>query len=117
MADNILGQTKTVAPDQGTPGSAMGKIVLDATAIVVTDSLYIPVGFQPRYARLQASSGVTIEWFAGMAANTCFKTAANGARTLEVIGISVDSKGFRVIQNATLAAVLASSTVFYMALV
>jgi hypothetical protein len=37
-------------------------------------------GFKPRNVRWQAASGIVIEWFEGMAANTCFKTAATGAR-------------------------------------
>ena len=50
-----------------------------------------------------------------MTANTCMKTAAAGTRTLETTngGITVDEKGFRVLQNATLAAILASKTCFY----
>lgn len=50
-----------------------------------------------------------------MAANTCLKTAAAGTRTLETSngGITVDENGFRVLQNATLAAILASKTCFY----
>jgi len=117
MADNTAGQTKTISADQGTPGFALGKIVLDATAIVATDSLPVTIGFQPRYVRVTASGGVMIEWYEGMAANTCFKTASTGARTLEVAngGITVNETGFRVLQNATLAAVLASSTLYYVA--
>jgi hypothetical protein len=55
---------------------------------------------------------VEVEWFEGMA---CLKTAAAGTRTLETTngGITVDDKGFRVLQNATLAAVLASKTCYY----
>ena len=117
MADNTAGQTLTASQDQGTPGYALGKIVLDATAIVATDDLYVRTGFKPRNVRFQAASGVVIEWLEGMAANTCFKTAAAGARTLESAngGITVDDTGFRVRQNATLAAVLASTTNYYTA--
>ena len=58
-----------------------------------------------------------IEWFEGMAANTCIKTAAAGTRTLETTngGVTVDSQGFRVLQNATLAAILASKTCYWVA--
>ena len=52
-----------------------------------------------------------------MDANTCLKTVAAGTRTLETSGgnggVTVDDKGFRVLQNATLAAILASKTCYY----
>ena len=113
MADNAAGQTLTKGSDQGTPGFASGKIVFDAP----TEFTRVVTGFKPRYVRLQASSGVSIEWFEGMTDNTCFKSAAAGGNTLETTngGITVDSQGFRVLQNATLVAILASSTVYYTA--
>ena len=57
------------------------------------------------------------EWFEGMADNTCIKTAAAGTRTLEAAngGITVDAQGFRVLQNATLGAVAASKTCYWVA--
>jgi hypothetical protein len=74
------------------------------------------VGFKPRYVRLQSSSGVCIEWYAGMAENSAFKAAADGARTLSAsAGVKTDPRGFRVSQNATLAAVVASQTLYYVA--
>lgn len=116
MADNTAGQTRTRNDDQGTPGFAQGKIVLDGTTITAGDDLYIPVGFKPRYVRVQNSSGVVIEWYAGMAENSAFKAGADGARTLSgSAGVKSDTKGFRVSQNATLAAVTASSTLYYVA--
>ena len=50
-----------------------------------------------------------------MADNTSLKTIADGTRTLETTngGVTVDDKGFRVLQNATLAAILASKTCYY----
>jgi hypothetical protein len=116
MADNTAGQTLTKTADFGN-GFSEGKIVLDATALVAADDLPVNVGFRPRYIRFRNSSGVMIEWFEGMAANSCFKTAATGAQTLETAngGITVDDRGFRVRQNATLAAVTASSTLYYAA--
>ena len=116
MADNVAGQTRTRSDDQGTPGFAQGKVVLDATTIVAGDDLFFPVGFKPRYVRLQSSSGVCIEWYAGMAENSAFKAAADGARTLSAsAGMKTDPRGFRVSQNATLAAVVASQTLYYVA--
>ena len=64
-----------------------------------------------------ATDRTRIEWFEGMAANTCIKTIAAGTRTLETAngGITVDERGFRVLQNATLAAILASKTCYWQA--
>lgn len=116
MADNSAGQTRTKTDKQDAPGAAQGKVVFDATAIVATDSTRIDAGFRPSYVRwINLTDRVQIEWFDGMAANTCLKTGADGARTLETTngGITVDDRGFRVLQNATLAAVLASKTCVY----
>lgn len=117
MPDNIAGQTRTAAVTSDSPGGN-GRIAYDATAIVATDDTNVDTGFQPAYVRWVNTNGVMIEWFDGMAANTCIKTAITGARTLESAngGITVHSRGFRVRQNATLAAVVASQTVYYVAL-
>lgn len=116
MADNTAGQTRTTSVDRAIPGVAVGKIVLDSTTIVAGNDLYINCGFTPRYVRVQNSSGVAIEWYAGMAENSAFKAAADGARTLSgSAGIKTDPRGFRISQNATLAAVTASSTVYFLA--
>lgn len=116
MADNVAGQTRTNSSRQDYPGTARGSVVYDGTAIVAADSTRIVTGFKPRHVRwINMTDRVTVEWFEGMAANTCLKTAATGAQTLETTngGITVDDKGFRVLQNATLAAVLASKTCYY----
>jgi len=116
MADNIAGQTRTNSDKQDSPSSARGKVVYDATAITATDSTRVLTGFKPRYVRwVNLTDRVEVEWFEGMDANTCLKTAAAGTRTLETAngGITVDAHGFRVLQNATLAAVLASKTCLY----
>lgn len=116
MADNTAGQTRTPTVDRAVPGQAIGKVVFDATAITAGDDTYINCGFAPRYVRVQNSSGVTIEWFAGMAEGSAFKAAADGVRTLSAAaGIKTDPRGFRISQNATLAAILASSTIYYVA--
>lgn len=97
---------------------ASGKITLDATVIVATDHLRVITGFKPRYVHfVNATDRVTVEWHEGMADNTCLKTAAAGTRTLETTngGITVDDRGFRVLQNATLAAVLASKVIYWIA--
>ena len=116
MADNIAGQTRTNSNNQDSPAVAQGSVVYDATAITAADSTRVLTGFKPRYVRwVNLTDRVEVEWFDGMTANTCMKTIATGVRTLETTngGITVDEKGFRVLQNATLAAILASKTCHY----
>lgn len=118
MADNSAGQTRTNSDLQDSPSIARGTIAFDATAIVAADSARVLTGFKPRYVRwVNLTDRVEVEWFEGMGPNTCMKTTAAGARTLETSGgnggITVDEKGFRILQNATLAAVLASKTCIY----
>lgn len=117
MADNTT-FTATGSADSGTTGTSFGKVVYDSTAITAADSTRIVTGFKPRYVAWEnATDRTKIEWYEGMADNTCIKTVAAGTRTLETSngGITVDSQGFRVLQNATLAAVLASKTCYYRA--
>jgi hypothetical protein len=121
MAINTAGQTVTgnqVPSDS--PQIKVGRIVFDATAITAADSTLVNLGFTPKYVCWEnVTDRVKIEWYEGMAANTSIKTAAAGTRTLETSngGITVcDSDGvanttgksFSVLQNATLAAILAS---------
>ena len=118
MADNTAGQTRTNSDKSDAPSAAQGKVVYDATAITATDYTRVETGFKPRYVRwVNLTDRVEVEWFEGMDANTCLKTVAAGTRTLETSGgnggITVDERGFRVLQNATLAAVLASKTCVY----
>jgi hypothetical protein len=128
MAINIAGQTVT---GNGVPSDApktkVGRIVFDATAIVAADSVVVPLGFTPKYVAWENVTDRTkIEWYEGMAANTCIKTVAAGTRTLETAngGITVctadgtanvDGKAFSVLQNATLAAILASKVCTWVA--
>ena len=118
MADNVAGQTRTGSNEQDSPNVAMGKVVYDATTITAADSTRVLTGFKPRYVRwVNLTDRVEIEWFEGMDANSCLKTAAAGTRTLETGagngGITVDERGFRVLQNATLGAIAASKTCYY----
>lgn len=129
---NTAGQTATgnTPPGDG-PKSAFGKLVLDATALTATSYLAFSVGFTPKYfAYVNATDRITVEWFEGMAEDTCIKTAANGTRTLETTnkGISLvtaatttagttDAAGRTILvsQNATLAAVAISTTAYWTA--
>jgi len=109
--------TKTVSPSGDI---VTGKVVFDATAIVAADYVEIDVGFKPTYIRWEnATDRVALEFFDGMANESAIKTAAAGTRTLEVTGgnkgITLTDRGFRVAQNATLAAILASKTCYFRA--
>lgn len=128
MAINTAGQTltgNTVPYDA--PKNKVGRIVFDATAITAADSTLVSLGFTPKYVVWEnVTDRVKIEWYEVMAANTSIKTVAAGTRTLETTngGITIcDSDGtanvngkcFSVLQNATLAAILASKVCTWMA--
>lgn len=123
MAINTAGQTITGnSVPSDSPQTKVGRIVFDATSITATDSVVVSLGFTPKYVAWEnVTDRIKVEWYEGMAANTCIKTVAAGTRTLETSngGITVcDSDGvantagksFAVLQNATLAAILASKT-------
>lgn len=118
MADNSAGQTRTVGVDQATGQFASGKIVYDATAITTTDYTRVQVGFQPRYIEWENVTGlVKIEWQEGFGANECLKIIGAGTKTLDTTAaaVVVDNLGFRILQNATLAAITASKTCYWRA--
>lgn len=118
MADNSAGQTRTVSNDQATGGFASGKIVYDATSITATDYTRVETGFQPRFVEWEnLTDRIKIEWQEGMTTSQCLKTVAAGTRTLDTTAnaVVVDAKGFRILQDATLAAILASKTCFWRA--
>ncbi len=128
MAINTAGQTITGnSVPSDSPQTKVGRIVFDATSITAADSVVVNLGFTPKYVAWEnVTDRIKVEWYEGMAANTCIKTAAAGTRTLETSngGITVcDSDGvantagksFAVLQNATLAAILASKTCTWIA--
>lgn len=128
MAINTAGQTITGnSVPSDSPQTKVGRIVFDATAITAADSTLFSLGFTPKYVVWEnVTDRVKIEWYEGMAANTSIKTVAAGTRTLETTngGITIcDSDGtanvngkcFSVLQNATLAAILASKVCTWMA--
>lgn len=117
MAENLV-RTVTLAPSQANGQLAIGKVVFDATAITAADYTEIDIGFKPKYVEwLNATDRISGEFYEGMAANNCLKTAAAGTRTLETTngGITLTDTGFRVLQNATLALILASKTCYFKA--
>ncbi len=119
MADQTAGQTRVVSNDQATGQRAQGKITYDATAIVATDYTRIECGFQPRFIEWENLTDRTkIVWQEGMTTSQCLKTVAAGTRTLDTTALAVvpDRLGFRILQDATLAAVLASKVCYWRAL-
>lgn len=128
MAINTAGQTITGnSVPSDSPQYKVGRIVFDATAITAADSVVVSLGFTPKYVVWEnVTDRVKIEWYEGMAANTSIKTVAAGTRTLETTngGITIcdsdgvaktDGKAFAVLQNATLAAILASKVCTWVA--
>lgn len=120
MAINTAYTTNSLTQKSDAPQTAAGRITYPATSIVAADFSVFTVGFTPRYVQwCDVTSRIQIEWFEGMAVDTCIKTAANGTRTIETTnqGITIcdadgtantSGKSFKVSQNATLAAILAS---------
>ena len=128
MAINTAGQTLSGnTPAADPPKSKVGRVVFDGTSITAADYALFTVGFTPRYIRFQnITDRIAVEWFEGMAADTCLKTAAAGTVTIETtnLGITIcDSDGtantsgryFKVAQNATLAVIAASKTCTWIA--
>jgi len=92
---------------------AEGTVTYDATAITTTDYTRIACGFKPRYIRwLNLTDRIQIEWWEGMTASQNLRTVAAGTRTLDTTAsaVVVDDRGFSILQDGTLAAILASKT-------
>jgi hypothetical protein len=116
------------SPAVDSPKFAAGRIVMDASSLTATEFLLLSLGFTPKYvAFTNVTDRIKIEWYEGMAADTCLKTAAAGTVTLETTnqGITIcDSEGNAsttgryalVSQNATLAVVTASDVHTWMAI-
>lgn len=104
---------------QGIVNKQHGYVTMPATAITAADSVVFTTGFRPRKVVVEnVTDRIRIEWYEGMADNTCIKTAAAGTRTLETTngGITVSANGFSVLQNATLAVVVASKVLAFEAI-
>jgi len=118
MAENTTYTLTTYK--EGDNSTVTGKIVFDATAITAADYVEIDCGFKPRYVDVtNVTDRISVEHWQGMDDESCVKTAAAGTRTLEVTGgnkgITLTERGFRVAQNATLAVIAASKTLFFTA--
>lgn len=104
---------------QGIVNKQHGYLTMSAASITATDSVVFTTGFRPRKVVVEnVTDRIRIEWYEGMADNTCIKTAAAGTRTLETTngGITVSANGFSVLQNATLAVVVASKVLAFEAI-
>jgi hypothetical protein len=122
MAINSTYTQNNASQKQDAPSFASGRLTFGATSLTATDYVLQTTGFTPRYIRWwNVTDRISVEWFEGMAADTCLKTAANGTQTIETTnkGLTVcDSDGtantagrsFKISQNATLA-VIATTTV------
>ena len=116
MADNTAGQTIVNSVDQATSQFATGKITYDSTTITATDFTRVACGFQPRYIKwTNLTDRISVEWYEGMGSSACLKTVAAGTRTLDTTANAVvaDKVGFRILQDATLAAILASKVCYW----
>lgn len=118
MAINTAGQTITLSPSEVSPGFVAGKVVFDATAITAGDYADFTLGFKPKYVKfINVTDRIAVEHHVGMTDDTCVKTAAAGTVTLETTnkGVTLLDRGFRVSQNATLAVIAASKTIYFIA--
>ena len=118
MADNTAGQTRVGSNDQVTGGFAAGKITYDSTTITATEYTRVECGFQPRYLYwLNLTDRITVEWQEGFTSAQCMKSVAAGDKTLDTTAaaVVVDKLGFRILQDATLAAAFASKVIYWRA--
>ena len=112
--------TLSNSQSNGVANITHGYMTMSAASITATDSVSLTCGFRPRYVCFEnVTDRIKVEWYEGMADNSCIKTAANGTRTLEVTGgnggITVSASGFSVLQNATLAVIAASKVIAFRA--
>jgi hypothetical protein len=116
MAENTtFTVAKSIACD---PRNLATGYVTALTATTAADYVEFDTGFKPRYVCFEnITDRIKVEWYEGMAADTCIKTAATGVRTLETTnqGITVTDRTFQVSQNATLAAVVTAKVCAFMA--
>jgi hypothetical protein len=121
--------TQSNGPDAAQPPkAATGRITFGADSITAADYVVQTCGFVPRYIKVEnVTDRISVEWYEGMAADTCVKTAAAGTKTLETTnkGLTVcDSDGtantagrsFKISQNATLAVIAASKVLNWVAI-
>jgi hypothetical protein len=127
MAINTTYTQSNASQKADAPAFAAGRITFGADSITAADYLVQTLGFTPRYIKVEnVTDRISTEWYEGMAADTCIKTAAAGTKTIETTnkGLTVcDSDGtanttgrsFKVSQNATLAVIAASTVLNWVA--
>ncbi len=118
MATNTAYTAANVAFTDGVVRRASGKITFPADAITAADYVAVECGFIPKKVEfINITDRIRVEHYEGMTADTCIKTAANGAVTLETTnkGITLTGNGFQVSQNATLAVIAASKVCHWVA--
>lgn len=127
MAVNSTYTQSAASQKADAPAFASGRITFGADSITAADFVVQATGFTPRYIKVQnVTDRICTEWYEGMAADTCIKTAANGTVTIETTnqGLTVcDSDGtarttgraFKISQNATLAVIAASKVLNWVA--
>ncbi len=108
------------------PQVKSGKITMHSTAVDTADYVIVNCGFTPRHIRWYNTTGIYLEWFTGMAADSCLKRVAAGDATLETTnkGVTIcDSDGtanangrsFKVSGNTTLIGVTADDVIYWVA--
>jgi len=127
MAINTTYTQNNASQSGDAPACATGRITFDGTSITAADYVVQSLGFTPRYIKVEnVTDRISVEWYEGMAADTCIKTAAAGTKTLETTnkGLTVcDTDGtanttgraFKISQNATLAVIAASKVLNWVA--
>lgn len=127
MAINTTYTQSNASQKEAAPAFAAGRITYGADSITAADFTLQTTGFTPRYIKVEnVTDRISTEWYEGMAADTCIKTAANGTKTIETTnqGLTVcDSDGtantagrsFKISQNATLAVIAASKVLNWVA--
>lgn len=105
-------------PPSDSPKIKTGRFTHDAS-LTATDYLLFECGFTPKYVRVvNITDRIQVEWFEGMADDTCLKRVAAGDMSIETTnkGITItDADGnpsttgrcFTVSKNATLAVITA----------
>ena len=112
------GRTDTLAPESVPMQFVEGKIVYDSTSITATDYSRFAIGFKPKYIKVvNVTDRISVEWFEGMTASQALLTVAAGTRTLDTTAnqFVIDDRGFSLLQNGTVAVLVASVTVCFIA--
>lgn len=123
--DTGITATGNAAPSDS-PGFKVGRFTHDAS-LTAGDYLLFECGFTPKFVRVvNVTDRIQVEWFEGMADDTCLKRVAAGDMSIETTnkGITItDSAGtpnttgkcFTVSKNSTLAVITADDVHTWMA--